>query len=126
LTPAQALHAAEGLVAAARERGWHILRAAVMANHIHVVICHCPDDGPAVRRVLKGVSQSKLSKTAGRSQRWWTAGGSDRYKHGHTAIDAAVDYVARQAYKLVEIVDMQVLAVSKRQRQHDTPQCPQA
>jgi REP element-mobilizing transposase RayT len=114
LTLAQALRAAEALVAAARERGWHILRAALMANHIHVVICDCPDDGPAVRRVLKGVSQSKLSKAEGRSQRWWTAGGSDRYKHGHAAIDAAVDYVARQAYKFAEIVEMRVRAFAKR------------
>jgi REP element-mobilizing transposase RayT len=119
LTPTQAQRAAESLIAAARERGWHILRAAVMANHIHLVICDCPDDGPAVRRVLKGVSQSKLNKAEGRFQRWWTAGGSVRYKHGHAAIDAAVDYVAKQEYKLAEIVDMQVRSVSEKESPYD-------
>jgi REP element-mobilizing transposase RayT len=112
LTPAQALCAAKALVAAARERGWRILRASLMANHIHVVVCDCPDDGPAVRRILKGVTQAALSAAQGRSQRWWTAGGSDRYKHGTRAIEAAVNYVANQEYKLVEIVDMEVRAVT--------------
>jgi REP element-mobilizing transposase RayT len=101
LTPAQALCAATALVNAVRERGWRILRAALMANHIHVVITDCPDDGPAVRRVLKGVSQAALSRAQGRPQRWWTAGGSDRYKHGAAAVEAAVQYVADQEYKLV-------------------------
>src|SRR5262245_48963559 len=52
--------AAAALVAAARKRDWRILRAALMANHIHVVITDCPDDGEAVRRVLKGNSQAAL------------------------------------------------------------------
>src|SRR5947209_16158139 len=68
LTPAQAVVAATALVEACRARGWRILRAAVMANHIHVVVCDCPDDGPAVRRILKGVSQAALSKANGRSE----------------------------------------------------------
>jgi hypothetical protein len=39
LTVEFALAAAESLVEAARSRGWHILRGAVMANHVHVVVC---------------------------------------------------------------------------------------
>lgn len=111
LTPAQALETAIALVDAARKRQWRILRASVMANHVHVVITDCPDDGPAVRRVLKGVSQAALSRLLGRVQRWWTAGGSDRYKHGSEAVTAATEYVANQEYKLAEIVDMEVRAV---------------
>ena len=42
---------------------------AVMANHVHVLVTNCPDDGPAVRRVLKGVSQAELSRGEGRSKR---------------------------------------------------------
>jgi REP element-mobilizing transposase RayT len=110
LTPEQARTTATALVSAARERGWRILRAAVMANHVHVVVCDCPDDGPVVRRVLKGVSQADLSRAQGRPQRWWTQGGSDRYKHGQAAITAAVAYVANQQGKLAEIVDMEVRA----------------
>jgi REP element-mobilizing transposase RayT len=108
LTRPQARVAAEALVSAAAGRGWFIVRAAVMANHAHVVVTGCPDDGPAVRRILKGVSQTALSRAAGGSRRWWTAGGSDRYKHGATAVEEAVRYVADQAYKLAEVVDMEV------------------
>lgn len=41
--------AADALVAASAKRGWFISRAALMWNHIHVVIGNCPDDGAAVR-----------------------------------------------------------------------------
>jgi REP element-mobilizing transposase RayT len=112
LTREQALCTATALVDAARDRGWRILRASVMANHVHVVVYDCPDDGPAVRRVLKGVSQAALSRARGRPRRWWTQGGSDRYKHGWAAIEAAVTYVANQEGKLAEVVDMEVRAVS--------------
>jgi REP element-mobilizing transposase RayT len=114
LSRALARAAAEALVAAAAERGWHILRAAVMANHVHVVITTCPDNGPAVRRVLKGVSQAALSRAVGGPRRWWTAGGSDRYKHGAAAVDQAVRYVADQEWKLAEIIDMVVYDVAQK------------
>jgi hypothetical protein len=52
-----------------------------------------------------------LSEHTGRSKRWWTAGGSDRYKHDWQAIEAAVSYVAEQPGKLVEINDMEVHVV---------------
>ena len=64
-----------------------------------------------VRRILKGNSQAALGKLTGRRQRWWTAGGSDRYKHDFNAIQAAIDYVARQSRILAQIIDMQVSAV---------------
>jgi REP element-mobilizing transposase RayT len=110
----QALIAARALVKAAQERNWRIVRAALMCNHIHVVVMDCPDDGPMVRRILKGTSQAALSKFTGRKQRWWTAGGSDRYKHDWQAIENAVNYVEQQPGKLVEIVDMQVHEVHPR------------
>ena len=107
----EALCVVQSLAEAARLRSWRILQAAVMANHVHVVITDCPDDGPMVRRILKGNSQAALSIATGRRQRWWTAGGSDRYKHDHLAIETAVDYVARQPGMLAQIVDMAVSAV---------------
>ena len=67
----------------AGEPGWRIVRGAIMANHIHVVIADCPDDGPGVRRILKGNSQADLSDAAGATRRSWTQGGSDRYLHDH-------------------------------------------
>jgi hypothetical protein len=108
LSRPQARIVAAALVAAAAERDWFIPRAAVMANHIHVVVTGCPDDGPAVRRVLKGVSQAALSRAAGDPRRWWTAGGSDRYQHDAAAIEQAIRYVGDQEWKLVEIIDMVV------------------
>jgi REP element-mobilizing transposase RayT len=108
LTMATAKVTATALVQAASQRNWHILRASVMPNHVHVVVTNCPDDGAAVRRVLKGVSQAALNEASARPQRWWTAGGSDRYKHGVAAVEAAVNYVANQANKLAEVVDMEV------------------
>ncbi len=111
LTADQAFGTATALVEAARSRGWRILRASVMANHVHVVVIDCPDDGPAVRRVLKGVSQAALSRAASQPKRWWTQGGSDRYKHGAEAVEAAVLYVAEQERKLAEVVDMEVRRV---------------
>jgi REP element-mobilizing transposase RayT len=108
LNSAQARVVCECLEKAARERDWRIMRAAIMANHAHVVIMDCPDNGPPVRRILKGVSQADLCKHFGRNQRWWTGGGSDRYKKGDEAVMAAIGYVADQKGILVEIVDMDV------------------
>ncbi|MBI2806741.1 MAG: hypothetical protein HYX68_17315 [Planctomycetes bacterium] len=102
----QVLVVAQTLVEAARAREWSIPRAAIMANHVHVVVMDCPDDGSKVRRVLKGTTQAALTRHRGKPQRWWTQGGSDRYKHGQAAIDAAIKYVADQERKLAEVVDM--------------------
>jgi REP element-mobilizing transposase RayT len=106
--------AAKGLIEAASTRQWRILRGAVMANHIHVVVFDCPDNGPLVRRILKGVSQRAMSLAVGQSRRWWTQGGSDRYLHGHLAIEAAIRYVANQEGMLAAIRDGQVVAEDLR------------
>jgi len=98
--------AAESLVNACAIRRWHIIRAALMWNHIHVVIANCPDNGPEVRRILKGVSQNGLNTHAGKPRRWWTAGGSDRYLHGEQAILSATHYVANQHGIHAQIIDM--------------------
>ena len=95
---------AQAMLAAAVDREWIILRAAVMSNHVHAVVANCPDDAPAVRRVLKGVSQARLNDHVGSPKSWWTRGGSDRYLHGEQAIAAAaVNYVAQQARMLAAI-----------------------
>jgi REP element-mobilizing transposase RayT len=86
-----------------------VLRAAIMWNHVHVIVCNCPDNGPEVRRILKGVSQSAISRFLGKPRRSWTAGGSDRYLHGERAITTAVQYVANQPGILAEIVNMSIV-----------------
>jgi REP element-mobilizing transposase RayT len=106
LTAAEALAVAQSLVETARRYGWSIRRAAVMANHVHAVVQGCPDDGPTVRRVLKGNTQAALTKHHGWPRVWWTTRGSDRYKHGQPAIVAANNYVANQEHKLAEVIDM--------------------
>jgi hypothetical protein len=104
LTGEQAVAVAASLCELAHKRNWIIHRAAVMANHVHVVVANCPDDGPAVRRVLKGVTSADMSKFLGRGFRLWTAGGSNRYLNGTESIDAAITYVADQEYKLAEVI----------------------
>src|SRR5262249_59236992 len=78
LTPTLALEAARALVRAAADRDWRIVRGAVMANHIHVLVMDCPDDGPLVRRVLKGCSQADLSRRVGEPLPAGATGGRDR------------------------------------------------
>jgi hypothetical protein len=105
LSSALAFAAADALSEAACLRRWQLLRGAVMANHCHVVVFDCPDSGPLVRRILKGVSQRALSRAVGQPRRWWTQGGSDRYLHGHAAIEAAIHYVADQQRMLATILN---------------------
>jgi len=116
LTAELAIVAAEGLIAAAVDREWIILRAAVMSNHVHVVVTGCPDDGSAVRRALKGVSQAALNAHVGKPCSWWTRGGSDRYLHGERAIAAAVNYVARQRGMLAAVVNNVMVATGELPR----------
>jgi len=104
LTPENAWCVAQSLCELANKRGWLIPRASIMRQHVHVVVIQCPDDGPAVRRVLKGVTQSDLCKHEGKQRRWWTHRGSNRYVKGAEAIEAAIKYVAEQEYKLAEVV----------------------
>jgi REP element-mobilizing transposase RayT len=114
LKSAQAETVCHSLVKAASERHWRILRASVMRNHVHIVIMDCPSDGTLVRRILKGVTQADLCDKAGRNQRWWTAGGSDRHKNDDDAVLAAIQYVADQRGILAEIIDMVVHTRDKK------------
>ncbi len=116
LTLAQANAAADSIFKGVEERHWLILRGAIMANHVHMLVTNCPDDGPAVRRILKGVSQAALSRHAGGPRTWWTRGGSDRYKHGHAAVEAADRYVANQAHVLVAIANNEIIAAGGKPR----------
>lgn len=109
LTTELAHIAAIAIVEASMERDWHVLRGAIMSNHVHILVSNCPDDGPMVRRILKGVSQAALSAHVGKSQKWWTRGGSDRYKHGDAAIETALRYVANQERQLIAVADNNII-----------------
>jgi REP element-mobilizing transposase RayT len=105
LTVDDAACVAQSLCTLADERNWTIHRAAIMRHHVHAVVANCPDDGPMVRRVLKGVTQADVCRERGQSQKLWTQRGSDRYLNGAEAIEAAIQYVAEQAYKFAEVID---------------------
>ena len=105
LSREQAHWTAEELVAVATKEGWIVLRAAVMRNHVHVLVAECPDNGPLVRRKLKGVTQTGLNRRFGRPMKWWTDDGSNRYKHDAAAIEAAVNYIANQPGMLAGVID---------------------
>jgi hypothetical protein len=109
LTPKQAEVVAASLCRAAQSWCWRIARGAVISNHVHVVVMDCPNDGPVVRRILKGCSQADLNDHVGQNRRWWTKGGSDRYKNDWPAIDAALLYVGDQPGMLAGIIDGQVV-----------------
>jgi len=109
LTPDEAFTAVAALANAASKRNWRILRAAAMSNHVHVVVTNCPDDGPAVRRIFKGNAHAELSTARGKTLRWWTTGGSDRYLHDIESIEASIQYVANQHGKLAEVDDGRVM-----------------
>ena len=102
----QATCVVNALIDAARKRDWFIVRTAIMANHVHVLTVQCPNDGSAVRRVYKGVTQAALSRQHGSPKQWWTEGGSDRYKNDDNAIQTGIHYVENQERILAGIRDM--------------------
>ena len=108
LNAAQALAVAEAIRGAAQKRNWSVVRGAIMANHVHTLTTGCPDDGPAVMRIFKGVSSAALSGLAGHPGRWWTRSGSGRYLHEEKSINAVGEYIRNQQKILCQIVNMQV------------------
>ena len=109
LNAAQALTTAQSMKKASEQRHWFIVRAAIMTNHVHTLTTDCPDDGPAILRIFKGVASAELSNQTGHPGRWWTRGGSVRYLHDQRAINAVALYIRKQQGILCEIVDMQVV-----------------
>ncbi|MGC8542077.1 MAG: transposase [Phycisphaerae bacterium] len=109
LTAAQAQVAAQALCAAAQDRDWQIVRAAIMSNHVHVLTTGCPNDAAMVLRIYKGVSSAKISAAHGKAVRWWTHGGSQRYLNDAAGIAAVERYIRDQNRILCEVVDNQVI-----------------
>lgn len=100
---------AAALIESAVERDWRILRSAVMRNHVHVVVLNSVLSGPATRRILKGVSQARMSDAAGKNQRWWTRRGSDRSVSGSQAILSVMRSVENQQGILIRIANNQIV-----------------
>jgi REP element-mobilizing transposase RayT len=77
-------------------RKWKILAAAVMANHIHLVV-ETPDDADPTKVLgdFKAYGARALTARFGKPQSgtWWTYGGSKRSLPDDQAVAAAVTYV---------------------------------
>ena len=84
-------------------RGWQLLAAAVMANHVHLVV-GVPGD-PEPERMLhsfKSYASRALNKRWQRPRNgtWWTSSGSKRKLPDERAVIGAVRYVLDQEYPL--------------------------
>jgi REP element-mobilizing transposase RayT len=83
----------------ARYRGWVLLAASVMANHVHAVLTVAGDPEPSkLQGDLKAYASRKLTAGWGRpqSETWWTHGGSKRKLPGEFAVCSAVRYTLHQ------------------------------
>ena len=87
-----------------RIRQWKLCAAAVMSNHVHVVLGVPGDPDPEkLLGDLKAYATRRLNHF--RRRRWWTDSGSRRKLPNRTAVNAAVRYVASQPECLALYVD---------------------
>jgi REP element-mobilizing transposase RayT len=123
LSPDQALRAAEALCETAKRSRYELVRASAMANYVHVVATAHDDGKDEMFRRLKNVLAVRLTQRfcppavkGGKKSdggRWWTHDGSKKELRDEGALAAAVDYVAKQEYKLVEIIDNCVVPIER-------------
>lgn len=92
----------------ARFRSWRLLAAAVMANHVHLVVI-VPAELPGERLLqeFKSYGSRAMNHQFGTpgSGTWWTKSGSTRLLPDERAVTAAVDYVRRQDRPLVAWIE---------------------
>ncbi|MCU0706445.1 MAG: transposase [Fimbriiglobus sp.] len=102
LTRGQAEVVCDQFYETARVRGWELAAAAVMANHVHLVVGVRGDPEPgSLLRDFKSYASRQLNLRFGRRARWWTEGGSTRKLPDANAVRTAVEYVLTQEYPLV-------------------------
>jgi REP element-mobilizing transposase RayT len=96
LTQPQAESVMESFKTTAVVQGWWLGAAAVMANHVHLVVTvdGDPEPGSLMLR-LKNYASRSLNKAWGK-QDWWTALGSTRKLETVESINAAMRYVIEQ------------------------------
>jgi len=95
----------------ATSRDWRLLAAAVMRNHVHLVIVADDRIEPATMlRDFKSYGSRKLNLRWPRpaSGTWWTESGSRRRLPDENAIRAALRYVENQKFPLAVWVVKQI------------------
>ncbi len=98
LTEAQAIVLLAQFRTTAAHRGWN-LRAAVMANHVHLLVGVPKALSPTkVLGDFKAYGSRALTTRWGKpaSNTWWTYGGSKRKKEDENALQGAILYVRDQ------------------------------
>jgi REP element-mobilizing transposase RayT len=88
-------------------RGWRLLAAAVMRNHVHlVVVADDAVDSAELLKTFKSYASRALNAQFPRPQagRWWTVSASRRSLPDERAIQDAVRYVREQPAALVVYV----------------------
>jgi REP element-mobilizing transposase RayT len=99
LSKVQAQVILDQLLQTANHRQWLILAAAVMSNHVHVVVRVPGDPNPEdLLRDFKSYASRSLNKSFARpkSDTWWTESGSKRKLPTPTAVVGGVRYVKNQ------------------------------
>ncbi|GAB4127899.1 transposase [Thermopirellula anaerolimosa] len=83
-------------------RGWRLEAAAIMADHVHVVVGISDDCRPAdALRDFKAYGSRELNARTETVRRWWTRRGSQRLLRDERAVEDAVNYVLRQKRPLL-------------------------
>ena len=88
-------------------RAWQLHAAAVMANHVHVVVEVAGDPDPSeILKSLKEYASRALNQKWQRPANgtWWTESGSRRVLKASDAIIAAAEYVRDQEFPLAHWV----------------------
>lgn len=93
-------------------RNWRLLAAAILRNHIHLVVgVPAEVDAADLLRDFKSYASRRLNKEFGKPKgdRWWTESGSRRILKSEDAVRAAIRYVLEQEHPLLvwssDIVD---------------------
>jgi REP element-mobilizing transposase RayT len=103
LSDQQARAVLDQLQVTATHRGWFLNAAAVMANHVHLVVTCDGDPDPAVLlRDFKCYASRALNSqwTKPPHRTWWTDHGSKRKLPDEPACRAAIHYVQNQEHPL--------------------------
>ena len=106
--------AAEGLIKAAQDNRWRIVRGAIMAMHVHLLVPLMDAKAWWVRKILKGRASRYMSDQQYKTWRWWAAGGRDDHLFTDESATNVIRYIEDQQGILAFIVENAVTEPPKR------------